>query len=77
MDLHIGQRLMLVPFSLVDELGHRIRENSQRPCKVVYINRKHRYFTVEFDFNGQFVREAYKFSYHREVGEHHEKLLIW
>lgn len=30
--------------------------------KVVYINRKHRYFTAEFSFPGGKFREAFKFD---------------
>ena len=77
MNLHVGQRLMLIPDHLVDEMGRRIVDNPKRPCTVVYINYKHRFFTVAFDFNGHIVREAYKFSFHRGADEQYGKMLIW
>lgn len=29
------------------------------PCRVVYINEAHRYYVVEFDYNGRKFREAF------------------
>lgn len=75
MEIYIGKRMSLSPSHTVDKLGHTI--TGEQPCKVVSINRKHRHFTAEFDFDGQKIREAYNFSFHRMPGERHEKMLIW
>lgn len=77
MDLYLGQKLMMIPYHLVDELGRRVMGDPKRPCTVIYINRKHRFFTVAFDFNGHTIREAYKFSFHRKADERYGKMHIW
>jgi hypothetical protein len=41
-------------------MGRIIKGDTTWPCRVVYINRKHRYYTVEFDFPGGMVRESFK-----------------
>ena len=58
MEIYIGKRLTLPASHAVDMLGHKIYPNL--PCKVVYINRKHRYYTVEFDCENRPFRESYK-----------------
>lgn len=60
MEIYKGQRLRLSPVCLVDFMGRVIRTDNTWPCRVVYINRKHRYYTVEFEFPGGTVRESYK-----------------
>jgi hypothetical protein len=46
---------------MVDFFGRAI--NRPIPCKVVYINEPHSFFTVEFNFpSGGHYRESFKFS---------------
>ena len=59
--INIGQTLKLTPFIMVDYFGRAI--NRPIPCKVVYINEPHKFFTVEFRFpSGGHYRESFKFS---------------
>ena len=55
-----GQRLRLPPIHLVDQMGMLVRGDNSCPCTVVYINRRHRYYTVVFEFSGGAVRESFK-----------------
>lgn len=32
------------------------------PGKIIYVNRRHRYYQVEFQVSGQTIRESYKFD---------------
>lgn len=77
MEPHIGKRLMLAPFHLVDELGRRVETVTKLPCTIVYVNKRHRYFTVEFAFKSAVTRESFKYSFHRKPGGHSEEMLIW
>ena len=54
--MYIGQKLMLVP-TIYGGFGDELRE--PHPCRVVYINWAHRYYVVEFDYNGRKFREAF------------------
>lgn len=54
--MYIGQKLMLVP-TIYGGFGDELRE--PHPCRVVYINQAHRYYVVEFDYNGRKFREAF------------------
>ena len=49
----IGERLMRKPELGYDNIPDPI------PCTVVYVNRKHLYYTVQFDAG---YRQAYKFG---------------
>ena len=49
----VGERRMEVPTILKDKGYH----NEERPCVVVYVNRKNMWYTVQFE-NG--IRESYK-----------------
>lgn len=61
MSYYIGQELRMIPTVHVDKSGHLLFEKDC-PCKIVYINREHRFFTVEFDFPGGKIRESYKYA---------------
>ena len=59
--LDVGTQLKLVPYAAIDYFG-RI-STKPVPCKVVYVNKKHRYYTVEFQLeNGVRFRESFKFE---------------
>lgn len=60
MVIYKGQRLRLAPIHLVDALGLLIKGDNTWPCEVIYVHRKHRFFTVAFEFPGGTVRESYK-----------------
>lgn len=53
--------MRMIPHVYVDKNGMKLLEEDC-PCKVVYINRKHRFFTVEFQFPGGAVRESFKYT---------------
>ena len=76
MYLKIGQKMRLAQSHAVTELGKRVPSYTTFPCKVVYINFKHRWFTVEFDFKGNIIRESYKFSFPGWVANPDE-MIIW
>ena len=54
--MYIGQKLMRKP-TITGSFGEELRE--PHPCRVVYINEAHRYYVVEFDYNGRKFREAF------------------
>ena len=54
--MYIGQKLMRNP-TITGSFGDELRE--PHPCRVVYINWAHRYYVVEFDYNGRKFREAF------------------
>ena len=56
----------MTPEVFIDKSGKVLNEKCY-PCKVVYINRKHRYFTVEFTFPAGSFRESFKYT---EKGDH-------
>lgn len=59
--LEIGAELRLIPFVSVDYYGRAMP--NPVPCKVVYINEQHKFYTVEFRFpNGYRCRESFKFE---------------
>lgn len=66
MKLYVGKKMRMVPDVHIDRLGRRLMEDDM-PCKVVYINRKHRFFTVEFKFPGGSFRESYKYTEWRDL----------
>ena len=57
MRLEVGAKMMLTPVT------NKCKDLDARklPCTVVYVNRPHRFFTVQFDFKYGSFREAYKF----------------
>ena len=59
MKIRIGTELRLVPY--INTYDRQPGLQKALPCKVVYINRPHRFFTVEFKFKFGSFREAYKF----------------
>lgn len=61
--------MRMIPFVHIDKNGKRLMEED-RPCKVVYINRKHRYFTVEFTFPAGSFRESYKYMEEKDHPRH-------
>lgn len=59
--IEMGTSLKLTPFIMIDIFGRAV--NKPIPCKVVYINEPHKYFTVEFKFpSGGHYKESFKFS---------------
>ena len=59
--LEVGVNLKLIPTAAVDYYGRTLAK--PLPCKVVYINHKHRFYTVEFTFpDGGKYRESFKFG---------------
>ena len=66
MSYYIGQELRMIPNVYVDKNGYLLLEKDY-PCKVVYINRAHRYFTVEFEFPGGKIRESFKFTEDKDL----------
>ena len=69
MNLYIGKEMQMVPYVHIDKNGKRLMEDGV-PCKVVYINRKHRYFTVEFTYPKGSFRESYKFTEEKDFPRH-------
>ena len=67
--LYIGMKVAFVPF-IEDTRPKTINEirSSRRKATgtVVYINAPHKYFTVEFMWHGQKMRESFKFC---DLGE--------
>ena len=76
MCLAVGQKMRLAPYELVTRLGAKIPSSTTKPCKIIYINWRHRYFTVEFEFGNHVVRESYKFSFRGWIANEDEKI-IW
>lgn len=66
MSYYVGQELRMPPNVHVDRLGHLMLEKDC-PCKIVYINRPHRFFTVEFEFFGRKFRESFKYSEEKDL----------
>ena len=59
--IELGMSLKLTPFIMIDIFGRAV--NKPIPCKVVYINEPHKYFTVEFKFpSGGHYKESFKFD---------------
>lgn len=67
--LHIGAKVIFVPF-IEDTRSRTINEikDARRKASgtVIYINTPHKYFTVEFVWCGQKMRESFKFC---DIGE--------
>ena len=59
MNIKIGTELKLVPY--VNTYAQQPGLEKALPCKVVYINRPHRFFVVEFKFKFGSFRESYKY----------------
>ena len=59
MKIRVGTQLQMVP--TINIYKNQPVFNKKLPCTVVYINRKHRFFTVEFKFLYGSFRESYKF----------------
>lgn len=59
MKLRVGTRLEMVP--TINDYKNQPGCTKKLPCTVVYINRPHRFFTVQFDFLYGSFRESYKF----------------
>lgn len=59
MKIETGTKLRLRPFALLEGCLRETKETIF-PCTVVYINKPHRYFIVEFSFPGGKFRESYK-----------------
>lgn len=60
-DIYVGAKLKLVPMTLIDKCGATAKQ--KRPCVVIGIHKRHRYFRVRFTFpNGYSFAESYKFS---------------
>lgn len=59
MKIKVGTRLELIP--TINDYKYHPSRVKKRPCTVVYINRPHRFFTVQFDFMYGSFRESYKF----------------
>ena len=59
MKLYPGMKLQIAPTIYQNPIGGT---ETKRSCtgKVVYINRRHKYFTVRFDFPGGSFRESFK-----------------
>lgn len=58
-NIKLGETLMLKPSVCLDKLGKTQR--SPIPGTIVYINRKHNYFTAEFNFPTGSFKESFKF----------------
>ena len=57
--LELGAKLNLTPTAAVDFYGKTLTK--PLPCKVIYINQRHGFFTVEFAFpNGNKYKESFK-----------------
>lgn len=63
MNISIGQKMMIAPSYMVDLSNKRIHD--PMPCKVIYINRRHRFYTVEFEFG---VKESFKMEAGDTIG---------
>ena len=67
--LHIGAKVIFVPF-IEDTRSRTIKEikdaRKKASSSVIYINEPHKYFTIEFVWNGYKMRESFKFC---DVGE--------
>ena len=59
MTIRIGTQLELVP--TINDHKNQPVSAKKLPCTVIYINRPHRFFTVEFKFHFGSFRESYKF----------------
>lgn len=59
MKIKIGTQLQMVP--TINIYKYQPGFNKKLPCTVVYINRQHRFFTVEFKFLYGSFRESYKY----------------
>ena len=56
--IKVGQEMKLAPAVFKGMLF----SNEALPCKIVYVNRRHRYFTAEFAFPGGKFRESFKYT---------------
>lgn len=56
--MRVGDKLYLDP--TIPTSAFVTSRTGPQPCWVVSINKKHRHFTVEFDFPGGSFRETYK-----------------
>lgn len=64
MQIEVGTKLNLRPTTFVSSgFGNQgtLGTGNTLPCVVTYINRRHRWFLVEFDLPCGKMREAYKF----------------
>jgi len=69
MNLYIGKKMMLTPEVFIDKSGKLMNEKDY-PCKVVYINRPHRFFTAEFEFPLGNIRESFKYTEEKDYPKH-------
>lgn len=56
--IKVGQELKLKPSVFKGMLF----SGEALPCKVVYVNRRHRYFTAEFTCPGGKFRESFRYT---------------
>lgn len=68
-EIKIGQKVRFVPFHDCFKYDtDKDRKNKMQKGKIVYVNPRHKYFTVEYIYHGNKQRESFKFvDFEREV----------
>ena len=59
MKIHVGDSISIKPFIYFHKDGQSLNKHVRG--KVVYVNKRHRYFTVEYQLAGGRLRESFKF----------------
>lgn len=67
MIIEVGARVFEAPSVAADKFHFNSNENKEIEGTVVYVNKKHRYYTVEFKAPGGKFRESFKFRKKKKV----------
>lgn len=63
MNTLLGKRALFIPWALLDKNGGKTGDcGGYVTGKITYINEKHSYFTVTYNFYSETFRESFKFS---------------
>lgn len=60
MKVHVGDTISVKPYIHFSKDGQSFTNKRVRG-KVIYVNKRHRYFTVEYPVTGGKLRESFKF----------------
>lgn len=68
-EIKVGQKVRFIPFH--DFFRHdstQERKAKERRGRIVYVNHRHKYFTVEYNYHDTKQRESFKFGdFERDV----------
>lgn len=65
--IDIGQKMRFIPYFNINEKDDEAQRREKMIVgKVIYVNRKHKLFTVKFNCGGTMMKKTFKFT---DIGE--------